>query len=261
MSFRGTPKYIEVKEVAINGTNLVDCRKILLAGPGTDLETSGSATSDQRTEADATAGWTGSDAAVSSVTTHGGVTPFAGTHFLRILGDAGDGVTVGEARKTITTVVGKKYRRRSRVWQLATNTDSTAVIKIGTTAGGAEVLTTPIPFYPGWNDIEYEFVATNTTTHIAYYGVLDTESMYVDDSSTVLATTPAKYLYPKGFVVVAEWADGSEFLKITPPDGVEYSLSNAASKAFQIDLEYNLALAFFRSSGGTESAFKILLQY
>lgn len=251
----------------IDGTTLVDCRIKIGTGFGTDVLASGDATSDQRTEGDSVAGWTGSDAALSSVSSHGGISgPFAGSKFMRILGNAGDATTVGEARKSGTTVIGTKYRVRVVTNQLAANTDSDPVIKIGTTAGGAEIASIPIPDFGGdddWSVIEFDFVATATTTHITIYGALDTESLYADDVSIrPYNQGKVKYLYPQAFIVVTEWSDGSDFLKITPPNGgPEVSFDNSASKAFQADRQYDVPLALFRSSGANETGFSIICLY
>lgn len=85
----------------------------------------------------------------------------------------------------------------------------------------------------------------------------------VDCRKTLDAVGSAtKYLYPKAFIVVTEWSDGSDFLKLTSPgDGTEVSLTNAGSKAFQADRQYDISVAQFRSSAANETGFRIICLY
>ncbi len=252
---RTGPPYIDLKEVAINGTNLVDCRKQLLAPPGTDLLASGDATSDQRTEGDSVAGWTGSNAALSSVSDP---TPYNGSYCMRILGNSG-GDEIGEARQSITTVAGVRYVLRGRIWM----PDDNAVqpqLKVGSAAGLADIAAFHVMELAAWNECFPTFVAESTTTYITLYGAADTESIYADDVS-VKVDYPGKFLDAQAFTTVTEWTNGADFLKITPPGGIEVSLNNGGSKAFQADRTYEQAVRYFRSSGASETGFRVILHY
>lgn len=246
----------------IDGTTLVDCRLAKYLAPGTDLLGSSNATADQRTEANATTGWTGSNAALSSVTTP---TPIAGTYCMKILGNGGAG-TVGAARQSITTVADTKYRIRAAIYTEADITTQVQ-IRVGTAAGGSQIAAFDIPMTEGWNVVELDFAATGTTTHITIYGADNGYALYADDISVWKAvlrrgrTTP-QYLYPKAFLVVTAWTHGTDVLKISDRAGAETSLSNAASKGFAAGTVYEAPeITQFRSSSTNESGFEIICFY
>ena len=248
----------------IAGATLVDLRKELVAA-ATDLLGSTDATSDQRTEGNAVAGWTGSDAALSSIA-NATLGVGYGTYCMKVLGNAGDASSVGEAQQEIVTVAGKKYTFRGYIWTPSANTITTnPLIKIGTTAGGAEIVSVPVQQYPGWCEVLFEFVATGIATHITIYGALDTEAIYADNVSVTLTEglSPV-YIYPVGMTVVKEW-QSAEFLEVTQADGSQVTLTNLASKAFQADLYYPIpGWAFINSSGATETGtgnFEIIVHY
>ena len=249
----------------INGTTLVDCRIALTTAKGTDLLTDGQATSDQRTEANSVAGWTGSDAALSSVTTHGGVVPFAGTYLMRILGNGGTGV-VGEAQRSFSTSSGTKYRVRAAI-HVPSGQATQVTIKIGTAAGGEQTKAFDVLMYAGWNLVEFDFAATASTHHLTIYGADNGVSIYADDVSIVKAVRgkfadAQKFKYPRRFLCATAWTDGTDKLKITDRDGNETELSVAASKGFGADTMYgDPEIAQFRSSGSNESGFEIICYY
>ena len=239
----------------IAGITPVDLRKAII-DPSTDLAPNNSATSvSPQTEANATAGWTGVDSALSSVVAHGPVAaPFDGTWFMRILGNGGAGV-VGSAYYSMVTVAKTKYRQRIRVWVPQTNTEKDVTIRIGTTIGGNEIKTVNVPYYSGWNEIPFDFAATGVLTYVTVLGASNTESIYVDQASTfgVVGANGGTYIYPVGMVIVTEW-QSADFLKVTTLSGEEVTLSNLASKAFQTDLYYPIpGWSSIRSSAGNES--------
>lgn len=252
---RNGPPYVDLKEVLINGTTLVDCRKELLIPPGTDLCASNNATADQRTEADATAGWTAATSVLASVGA-GVVAPVDGSYSMRVTGNGG----TGRAQQAITTVDGVHYILRGHLYNPAGNT-TRPDFKIGTSANGTQLGQGIVRNVPGaWDGVVVRFVATGTTTYISADGAADGEYFYVDNVS-VKVDSPGKYLTAQAFTVVTEFADQAAYLRFTPEHGIEYSLSNAASKAFQADRTYAQSLRFFRASNADDTGFRLILHY
>lgn len=253
---RNGPPYVDLREVVINGTTLVDCRKELLIPPGTDLMPDGQATSDQRTEADSVAGYTAQTSFLASVDV-AVITPLNGTYCMRITGNGG----TGSARRQITTVDGIHYVLRGWLYMPAGN-ETLPDFKLSDTAFGATDLAHGImPNSPdGWNEMLVRFIAMGIDTYITIDGAADGEAFYVDDVS-VTVDSPGDHLECQAFTVVTEFSDATEFLRFTPPHGPERDLSNLASVMWQADRTYEQALRYFRGSGANETDFRIILHY
>lgn len=146
-----------------------DLRVISADAVGSDLITNGAFSSD-------TTGWTANNATLASV---------AG-------GQSGNGLEItrgdtsaSQARQTITTVAGSRYRLTC---YYKNGTASQAAIYVGTSAGGSQLASEAQSTAGTWTATSVDFTATTTTTHIALAmtnGATLGETMYFDTVTCV----------------------------------------------------------------------------
>ena len=148
-----------------------------------DLLANSNATADQQTEADATTGWTAWSGAVldsgDPVGDYGITdTPVSGSDYVMEL-DTAAGTSAG-AKQSFTTVIGQRYKVHAFMYGKGTST--IMYLYIGTTSQGYEHFSIQDKNIGSWEELEGEFIATTTTTHIAVlYLDASGDEGYADD--------------------------------------------------------------------------------
>ncbi len=172
-----------------------------------DLLTSANATSDQQTEGNSVAAWTGSDATLSSVTSAEGFSPPAGTYMLKLVPTS----TPAQARQSFTTIVGKLYTTWAYLRD-ANIAEGLLTLRIGTSAGDNNLgESSAVSANDTWQLKTVSFTATGTTTHLSVSKITSAAFLcYADDVYVSKAGCVAEY-HPSGINEQdGKWYDSSD---------------------------------------------------
>jgi len=162
--YRRALSAIEALSIA-NGNSIPEADEWV--GVSTDLLADNQATSDQRTEGDSIASWSGLDSALATTDVgDDGVAPHDGTYKLSMTNTS----TIGMASQSTTTVIGKRYIYSGWLRDPATTAIGNLKLKAGSGLGLTDLGSSDeVSIADTWQYKQIEFIATTTTTHLLVY--------------------------------------------------------------------------------------------